>query len=78
MTRDKAAEEIRRRGGNVVGSVSKNTDFLVAGEEPGSKLDKATELGVPVLREKEFLDRLGRKPEDEEKKTPPGKQPNLF
>jgi DNA ligase (NAD+) len=78
LTRDKAAEEIRRRGGNVVGSVSKNTDFLVAGEEPGSKLEKAAELGVPVLREKEFLERLGQKPENAEEKSPSGKQPNLF
>jgi DNA ligase (NAD+) len=78
MTRDKAAEEIRARGGSVVGSVSKNTDFLVAGEEPGSKLEKATELGVQIIREKDFLERLGRKPENAEEKTPSGKQPNLF
>ncbi len=78
MTRDKAAEEIRARGGSVVGSVSKNTDFLIAGEEAGSKLEKARELGVPIMSEKEFLERLGRKPENAEGKTPAGDQPNLF
>jgi DNA ligase (NAD+) len=55
MTRDKAAEEIRLRGGSVVGSVSRNTDFLITGEEAGSKLDKAVELGVKVINEAEFL-----------------------
>ena len=78
MTRDKAAEEIRLRGGNVTGSVSKNTDFLVAGEEAGSKLEKATELGVPIIREQEFLERLGRKPENAAEKPPSRQQPNLI
>lgn len=56
MGRDQAKEEIERRGGKVSGSVSKKTDFLVAGEEAGSKLTKAKELGVKVLTEAEFLD----------------------
>ena len=54
MTRDQAKEEIERRGGKVSGSISKKTDFLVAGEEAGSKLTKAKELGVQVLTEAEF------------------------
>ena len=54
MPREQAKEEIERRGGKVSGSVSKKTDFLVAGEEAGSKLAKATELGVKVLTEAEF------------------------
>ncbi len=54
MPREQAKEEIERRGGKVSGSVSKKTDFLVAGEDAGSKLTKATELGVKVLNEEQF------------------------
>ncbi len=50
-SRDEAAEAVRALGGKVSGSVSKKTDFLVAGENPGSKSDKAAALGVPVLDE---------------------------
>jgi DNA ligase (NAD+) len=50
-TRDEAAEAIQALGGKVSGSVSKKTNFVVAGETPGSKLDKAASLGVPVLDE---------------------------
>ncbi len=50
-TRDEAAQAITARGGKVSGSVSKKTGFVVAGESPGSKLDKAASLGVPVLDE---------------------------
>ncbi|HJU86183.1 MAG TPA: BRCT domain-containing protein, partial [Gemmatimonadota bacterium] len=46
------------RGGKVAGSVSKKTDFVVAGESPGSKLDRARALKVPVLGEAAFLDIL--------------------
>jgi DNA ligase (NAD+) len=49
FTRDSAAEAITSRGGKVSGSVSKKTSFVVVGESPGSKFDKAVELGVPVL-----------------------------
>ena len=54
MSRDEAKEAIEKRGGKVSGSVSKKTDMLVAGEEAGSKLTKAKELGVKVLTEAEF------------------------
>ena len=67
LSRDEASALIRDAGGNVTGSVSKNTDFLLAGEEAGSKLDKAKELGVKILSEKEFLDMLGSKPKSETK-----------
>jgi DNA ligase (NAD+) len=50
-SRDEAAAAITERGGKVSGSVSKKTSFVVAGESPGSKLDKAASLGVPVLDE---------------------------
>jgi DNA ligase (NAD+) len=76
MTRDEALEEIRKRGGNVASSVSKNTSFLVAGEAAGSKLETATEFGVKTLTEKEFLDLLGLKIKSEPKKQ--NKQEELF
>jgi DNA ligase (NAD+) len=50
-TRDEAAEAVQALGGKISGSVSKKTSFVVAGESPGSKLDKAASLGVPVLDE---------------------------
>lgn len=55
MTRDEAKEKIRELGGNVSSSVSKNTDFVVVGKEPGSKYNKAKKLGVKIIREEEFL-----------------------
>jgi len=60
MTREAAGELIRQAGGTVSGSVSKKTDFVVAGESAGSKLDKARSLGVQVLTEGEFLKLAGR------------------
>jgi DNA ligase (NAD+) len=62
-SRDSATEAVRARGGKVTGSVSKKTDFLVAGENAGSKYDKATELGVPVLDEAAFGVLLGQGPD---------------
>jgi DNA ligase (NAD+) len=58
MTRDEAKAAIEGKGHKVSGSVSKNTDFVVAGDDPGSKADRARELGVPVIGEKEFLELL--------------------
>ncbi len=55
MARGKAADEIRARGGNVTTSVTKKTDFLVAGESGGSKLDDALTLGIPILNEPAFI-----------------------
>ena len=54
ISREEAAETIRRLGGKVTGSVSKKTTHLLAGDEAGSKLEKARELGVPVLDEVAF------------------------
>ena len=53
-TREQAGAEIEKRGGRVSVSVSKKTDYVLAGAEPGSKIDKAKELGVKIIAEKEF------------------------
>ena len=59
MTRDEASERIKRCGGKTSSSVSKNTSYVVAGENAGSKLDKAQNLGVIILNEDEFIKILG-------------------
>jgi len=59
LTRDEARELIEARGGRVTGSVSKKTDYVLAGADPGSKLDKANQLGVTVLDEVAFKKMLG-------------------
>ena len=58
FTREEATERIEAFGGKASGSVSKKTSFVVAGENAGSKLRKANELGIPVLTEEEFLEML--------------------
>jgi DNA ligase (NAD+) len=58
LTRDEAAALIEARGGRVTSSVSKKTNYVVAGEEAGSKLDKAQTLGVKVINEQEFKEML--------------------
>ncbi|HVL34795.1 MAG TPA: NAD-dependent DNA ligase LigA [Burkholderiales bacterium] len=61
MTREQAQAALERRGHKVSGSVSRRTDFVVAGSEAGSKLDRARSLGVPVLDEAKFLEWLGER-----------------
>ena len=55
LTREEAADLIRRHGGKVSNSVSKKTNYVLAGENPGSKYTKAEQLGVTILTEDEFL-----------------------
>ena len=59
MTRDEASDKIKMRGGKTSSSVSKNTSYVVAGANPGSKLDKAEKLGVIILTEDDFLKLIG-------------------
>jgi DNA ligase (NAD+) len=60
FTRDEITELIQQHGGKVAGSVSKKTDYLIAGDDAGSKLDKAQRLNVPVITEVEFLRLIGQ------------------
>jgi DNA ligase (NAD+) len=64
FSRDEAKEAIVTRGGKAAGSVSKKTDYVVAGDSPGSKYDKAVELGVPILDEDGFQRLLEDGPPD--------------
>jgi DNA ligase (NAD+) len=61
MARARAQEMVRREGGTIASGISRKVDYLVAGEDPGSKLAKARELGIPVLTENQFLGMLGGK-----------------
>ena len=60
MTRDEASKKIKLLGGKTSSSVSKNTSFVIAGENAGSKLDKAQKLGVIILSEDDFLNIIGK------------------
>ena len=62
LSREEASALIRDAGGSVASSVSKNTDFVLAGENAGSKLEKARELGIETLSEEKFLNLIGSKP----------------
>lgn len=59
LSRDAASALIREAGGDVSSSVSKKTDYVLAGEEAGSKLEKARQLGVEIIDEAEFLRMTG-------------------
>jgi DNA ligase (NAD+) len=59
LTREDAKERIETAGGKVAGSVSKKTNYVVAGEEAGSKLDKAKQLGIEVIDEARLLEMMG-------------------
>ena len=59
MTRSEAEKRIRLLGGHPSGSVSRQTDYLVLGKNPSSKLEKAKKFGVKIIGEKEFLKMIG-------------------
>jgi DNA ligase (NAD+) len=59
LTRKEATELIEKHGGKTSSSVSSNTDFLLAGESAGSKLNKAQKNGIPVIDEEKFMDMIG-------------------
>ncbi|KQB94741.1 DNA ligase [Geobacillus sp. PA-3] len=60
MSRNEAKEQIERLGGRVTGSVSRSTDIVIAGEDAGSKLDKAQQLGIEIWDETRFLQEISR------------------
>jgi len=60
MTRDEAERAVIARGGRASGSVSRSTSYVVVGENPGSKFDKARELGVKTITEDEFRSLIGK------------------
>jgi DNA ligase (NAD+) len=62
ISRQQAEQAIRQAGGKASSAVSKKTDFVLAGKEAGSKLEKAQKLGVKVINEKQFLDMLDKGP----------------
>jgi DNA ligase (NAD+) len=60
MSREEAKEKVHSLGADASETVSKKTTYVVAGEDPGSKYDKAKKLGVRILNEKEFLEKVGK------------------
>jgi DNA ligase (NAD+) len=58
LSREEAGDKIIALGGKVISSISKKTDYLVVGEKPGSKFDKAKALGIKIINEKEFIELL--------------------
>ena len=62
FTREQIEEELAALGAKVAGSVSKKTSFVVVGDSPGTKKDKAEALGIPIISEAELLERMGRQP----------------
>jgi len=58
LSRDEAKYLAKTKGAKILSSISKKTDFLIAGEKAGSKIDKANKLGVKILNEKDFLEKI--------------------
>jgi DNA ligase (NAD+) len=74
-SRDEGGAEVARHRGKVTSSVSKLTDYVVVGADPGSKYDKARTLGVTILNEDEFDDLLTGRRKDEPDRAPAKKPP---
>ena len=58
LSRDEAKYLAKTKGAKILSSISKKTDFLIAGKKAGSKIDRATQLGIEILNEKEFLKKI--------------------
>ena len=58
LSREEAKYLAKTKGAKILSSISKKTDFLIVGEKAGSKIDKAKELGIKILNEKEFLKKI--------------------
>ncbi len=61
LSREQAKQLVEQNGGSVTESVSSKVDYVVVGDQPGSKLDKARSLGLKILSEQEFLELIGRR-----------------
>jgi DNA ligase (NAD+) len=60
MARGEASGQVKQKGGAVISTVSKNTDYVVAGKSPGSKYKKAKDLGVKILTEEQFFELISQ------------------
>lgn len=79
LSREQASELIESHGGKISGSVSKKTSYVLMGDSPGSKADKARQLGIPIIGEAELWDMIGENPAETRSNPQPNPtQPSLL